>query len=141
MLLLFIIDVASLYLLDIIAPLVSLPKYWWIFIITIAGFILLSINNNIIKKDNTFNPPPLSLANKFPRNYLLIIFLFIYLFTFLLEYFINQTYDTGIELKDNKLLYFIFLSRPIGILFIIINIFLSFNFYSCKYNLPDTWNL
>ena len=65
MLLLFILDVAFLYLLDIIAPIVSLPKYWWILIMTIAGIFLLSINNNLIQKDDTFNPPPLSLYRKY----------------------------------------------------------------------------
>ena len=141
MLLLFILDVAFLYLLDIIAPIVSLPKYWWILIMTIAGIFLLSINNNLIQKDDTFNPPPLSLYRKYTRKTILIVLLFLYILSYILEYFINQTYETDIDFRDQKILNYIFKSRPIGILLLIINIYLSFNFHACKYNLPDTWNL
>ena len=141
MLLLFILDVAFLYLLDIIAPIVSLPKYWWILIMTIAGIFLLSINNNLIQKDDTFNPPPLSLYRKYTRKTILIVLLLLYILSYILEYFINQTYETDIDFRDQKILNYIFKSRPIGILLLIINIYLSFNFHACKYNLPDTWNL
>lgn len=141
MLVLFIIDILFLYLLDIIAPVVSLPKYWWIIVITIAAIVLFSLNNNFIEKDHTFNPPPLSLSRKYTRKTIIILLLLIYLFSFISEYYINQTYDTGIDFRDNKLLHYIFKSRIIGILIIIINIYLTFNFHACKYNLPDTWNL
>ena len=137
---LFIIDIAFMYLLDILAPL-QLPKYWWIIIMFIAAILLFSMNANIIQKDNTFNPPPLSLDRKKKRNYIFIILLSIYIFSFLLEYYINDTYNIAIDFTQVKHLYYIFLARGFGVILIFINLYLSFNFHACKYNLPDTWNL
>ena len=136
---LFIIDFAFIYFLDVLAPL-QLPKYWWIIIVFIAAIFLFSMDAKIIQKDNTFNPPPLSLDRKKKRNYIFIILLSIYIFSFLLEYYINK-FDIAIDFTQVKHLYYIFLARGFGIILTLINLYLSFNFHACKYNLPDTWNL
>jgi hypothetical protein len=136
----FIIDIAFIYFLDVLAPL-QLPKYWWIIIVFIAAIFLFSMDAKIILNDNTFNPPPLSLSRKKKRNYVFIILFIIYIFSFLLEYYINDTYDIAIDFTQVKHLYYIFLARAFGIILTLINLYLSFNFHACKYNLPDTWNL
>lgn len=136
---LFIIDFAFIYFLDVLAPL-QLPKYWWIIIVFIAAIFLFSMDSKIIQKDNTFNPPPLSLSRKKKRNYVFIILFIIYIFSFLLEYYINK-FDIAIDFTQVKYLYYIFLARGFGIILLFINLYLSFNFHACKYNLPDTWNL
>ncbi len=137
---LFIIDIAFIYFLDVLAPL-QLPKYWWVIIVFIAAIFLFSMDDKIILNDNTFNPPPLSLSRKKKRNYIFIILVIIYIFSFLLEYYINDTYDIAIDFTPVKHLYYIFLARGFGIILTLINLYLSFNFHACKYNLPDTWNL
>ena len=137
---LFIIDIAFIYFLDVLAPL-QLPKYWWVIIVFIAAIFLFSMDAKIILNDNTFNPPPLSLSRKKKRNYIFIILFIIYIFSFLLEYYINDTYDIAIDFTQVKHLYYIFLARGFGIILTLINLYLSFNFHACKYNLPDTWNL
>lgn len=137
---LFIIDIAFIYFLDVLAPL-QLPKYWWVIIVFIAAIFLFSMDAKIILNDNTFNPPPLSLSRKKKRNYIFIILFIIYIFSFLLEYYINDTYDIAIDFTQVKHLYYIFLARAFGIILLFINLYLSFNFHACKYNLPDTWNL
>ena len=137
---LFIIDIAFIYFLDVLAPL-QLPKYWWVIIVFIAAILLFSMDAKIILNDNTFNPPPLSLSRKKKRNFVFIILLSIYIFSFLLEYYINDTYDIAIDFTQVKYLYYIFLARGVGIILTLINLYLSFNFHACKYNLPDTWNL
>ena len=137
---LFIIDIAFIYFLDVLAPL-QLPKYWWVIIVFIAAIFLFSMDAKIILNDNTFNPPPLSLSRKKKRNFVFIILLSIYIFSFLLEYYINDTYDIAIDFTQVKYLYYIFLARGVGIILTLINLYLSFNFHACKYNLPDTWNL
>ena len=136
----FIIDIAFIYFLDVLAPL-QLPKYWWVIIVFIAAIFLFSMDAKIILNDNTFNPPPLSLSRKKKRNYIFIILVIIYIFSFLLEYYINDTYDIAIDFTQVKHLYYIFLARGVGIILTLINLYLSFNFHACKYNLPDTWNL
>ena len=53
---LFIIDIAFIYFLDVLAPL-QLPKYWWVIIVFIAAIFLFSMDAKIILNDNIFYPP------------------------------------------------------------------------------------